>query len=137
MEPPLRAICVAPAGMEEGTESDVVAEGPANEFGLVVGEKVEFRFLSSTSRKQDRVGTVIEEVGPDSGIVETAPLEAELAPHGTAEAGEAGAARGQVVPVRLRAHVTEIGTLEVWCVARDGEKWKLEFDLRGGAEATR
>jgi hypothetical protein len=35
-----------------------------------------------------------------------------------------------VVPGRLHARVTEVGTLEVWCVARDGERWKLEFDVR-------
>jgi hypothetical protein len=129
MEPPLKAICVAPAGMEEGTETDVVPEGATGDasaatFGLVVGEKAEFRFLSSTTRKDDRVGTVIEEADPATGIEETAPLEAELEPRGAATAG-------QLVPVRLRTRVTEVGTLEVWCVARDGEKWKLEFDVRG------
>ena len=126
MEPPLKAICVAPAGMEEGTETDVVAEG-AEEFGLVVGEKAEFRFLSSTVRKGDRVGAVVEDgVGTGSGgeIEETAPLEAKLAPKGDEKPG-------QLVPVRLRARVTEVGTLEVECVARDGESWKLEFDVRG------
>src|SRR5438105_11938944 len=84
MEPPLRAICVAPAGMEEGTEIDVVPEGgdAATEFGLVVGERAVFRFLSSTSRKQDRAGTVIDEVEPGAGIDEIAPLEAALEPKG-------------------------------------------------------
>ena len=33
LEPPVQALCVAPFGMEEGTE----AELPAQEFGLVVG----------------------------------------------------------------------------------------------------
>ena len=123
MEPPLRAICVAPAGMEEGTDTDVTPEGAASEFGLVVGEKAVFRFLSSTTRKHDRVGTVIEDAQLEPDLEETAPLEAALEPQG-------GAAAGQLVPVRLRTRVTEIGTLEVWCVARDGAKWKLEFDVR-------
>jgi hypothetical protein len=35
------------------------------------------------------------------------------------------------VPVRLRAHVTELGTLELWCVAREGDRrWKVEFNVR-------
>ena len=137
MEPPLRAICVAPQGMEEGTEAAVTAlaggtagEGGASEgvatveeFGLVVGEKAEFRFLASTTRKSDRVGTVVEDAGADEHLAETSPLEVELEPRGAAQ-------RGQLVPVRLRTRVTEVGTLEVWCVARDGEKWKLEFDVR-------
>jgi hypothetical protein len=117
MEPPLKAICVAPRGMEEGTSADVAAE----EFGLVVGEPAEFRFLSSTTRKHDAVGAVIED---RDGIEETAPLEATLTPSGSAAAG-------QLVPVKLSARVTEVGTLEVWCHARDGQKWKLEYDLRG------
>ena len=44
-----------------------------------------------------------------------------------AAAGE----EGRTVPVRLRAHVTELGTLELWCVAREGgRRWKIEFNLR-------
>jgi len=36
-----------------------------------------------------------------------------------------------VLPVRLESRVTEIGTLELWCVARDGkQRWKLEFNIR-------
>jgi hypothetical protein len=36
-----------------------------------------------------------------------------------------------MVPVRLEAHVTEVGTLELWCVARDGHgRWKLEYSVR-------
>jgi hypothetical protein len=26
--------------------------------------------------------------------------------------------------------VTETGLLQLWCVARDGRRWKLEFNLR-------
>jgi hypothetical protein len=28
-----------------------------------------------------------------------------------------------------------VGTLELWCVARDGRRWKLEFDVREQANA--
>src|SRR4029077_2908625 len=55
--PPIKALCVVPFGMEEGTESDVPGQG----FGLVVGEEVDFRFLSSTVRRADAVGAIIEE----------------------------------------------------------------------------
>jgi len=41
--------------------------------------------------------------------------------------GEAGA----VIPVTLQVRVTEIGTLELWCVSReDGRKYRLEFNVR-------
>src|SRR5262249_28110575 len=42
--PPIKALCVAPFGMEEGSEADV----PEQEFGLVVGEPAQFRFLGSS-----------------------------------------------------------------------------------------
>src|SRR5258708_39850981 len=61
MEAPLKALCVVPFGMEEGTEATI----PDREFGLVVGEPAEFRFLSSTIRKQDRVGDLLENWGSE------------------------------------------------------------------------
>ena len=37
---------------------------------------------------------------------------------------------GQLVPVSLETVVTETGVLQLWCVARDGRRWKLEFNVR-------
>ena len=43
---------------------------------------------------------------------------------------------GTIIPVWLHSRVTEVGTLELWCVARDDERrWKLEFNMRD-AETT-
>jgi hypothetical protein len=116
MEAPLKALCVVPFGMEEGTEAAITGR----EFGLVVGEPAEFRFLSSSVRKQDHVGSLLEDWGSD--IEELSPLEVTLKLDGQ---------QGTVVPVRLETRVTELGTLEVWCVSRDGtERWKLELNIR-------
>ena len=116
MEAPLKALCVVPFGMEEGTEATI----PGREFGLVVGEPAEFRFLSSSVRKQDQVGSLLEDWRTD--IEELSPLEVTLKPDGQ---------RGAIVPVRLETRVTELGTLEVWCVSRDGtQRWKLELNIR-------
>jgi hypothetical protein len=116
---PIKALCVAPFGMEEGTESEV----PGQEFGLVVGEEVQFRFLGSTTRRGDAVGTQIEDWQDE--IEELAPLETTLEPQGK------GTQQGKVVPVRLQSKVTEIGTLELWCHSRDNtQRWKLEFNVR-------
>ena len=42
---------------------------------------------------------------------------------------------GDVVPVRLHAHVTEVGTLDLWCQSTRGEgRWKLEYNVREGSE---
>ena len=116
MEAPLKALCVVPFGMEEGSEAVV----PGREFGLVVGEPAEFRFLSSTIRKQDHVGDLLENWGTD--IEELSPLEVTLNLEGQ---------QGSVLPVRLESRVTEIGTLELWCVSRDNaNRWKLELNIR-------
>src|SRR6516162_9691093 len=72
MEAPMKALCVVPFGMEEGTEAQI----PGREFGLVVGEPAEFRFLSSTIRKQDRVGDLLDNWLGE--IEELSPLEVTL-----------------------------------------------------------
>ena len=44
---------------------------------------------------------------------------------------EAPGKQGVTVPVHLHSKVTEVGTLELWCISRDGkQKWKLEFSVR-------
>ena len=116
LEAPLKALCVVPFGMEEGTEATI----PNREFGLVVGEPAEFRFLSSSVRKQDHVGSLLDDWGAD--IEELSPLEVTLKLDGQL---------GTVIPVRLETRFTELGTLEVWCVSRDGtQRWKLELNIR-------
>jgi hypothetical protein len=114
--PPLKALCVVPFGMEEGTETDV----PDQEFGLVVGVPAEFRFLGSSVRRGDTVGTLIDDW--EGEIEELSPLTTTL---------EAPNREGQTVPVHLHSKVTEVGTLELWCLSRDGkQRWKLEFNVR-------
>ncbi|HEY2156898.1 MAG TPA: Hsp70 family protein [Isosphaeraceae bacterium] len=121
--PPLKALCVVPMGMEEGTECDV----PGPEFGLVVGEPAEFRFLGSTTRRDDRPGTVLERWAAEE-VQELDPLETVL---GASE----GSTEGDTVPVRLHAHVTEVGTLDLWCQSTRGDRrWKLEYNVRENAE---
>jgi molecular chaperone DnaK (HSP70) len=126
LEPPLLALCVAPRGMEEGTEADV----PGQELGLLVGEPVEFRFLTSATRKGDAIGDVVPEVTPETGIEELAPVNTALPPGPDQEAGA-------LVPVRLHTRVTEVGVLELWCVSRDGSRrWKLEYNIRERPDAS-
>ncbi len=118
MPPPLKAVCLVPRGTEEGSELEL----PGQEFGLVVGEAAEFRMLGSSSREADVLGTVLETWGDE--VEELSPLVTTL---------EWADHDGTLVPVRLRVHLTEIGTLELWCVARDGaRRWKLEFGVRHG-----
>jgi molecular chaperone DnaK (HSP70) len=114
---PLKALCIAPFGMEEGTEVEL----PGAEFGLVVGVPADFRFFGSSVRRDDRAGTLVD--GWEPGELDELPsLEATL---------DAPGEEGRTVPVRLRAHVTELGTLELWCVSRDGtRRWRVEYNVR-------
>jgi hypothetical protein len=41
-----------------------------------------------------------------------------------------GRTPGDVVQVKLHALATEAGTLELVAVAREGQRWKVEFDVR-------
>jgi len=122
VEPPVQALCLAPFGMEEGTE----AELPALELGLVVGEPVHFRFFASSVRRHDVVGTLLDAWAADE-LQELDAISATLPAEGRSA--------GDMVPVRLHARITEAGTLELEAVPRSGdERWKLEFDVRGERE---
>jgi hypothetical protein len=113
--PRIDAVCVAPFGMEEGTEVTL-----PQAFGLVLGEEVAFRFFGSSTRKDDVVGAVV----PPVELTELSPIETTMpAPD---EASE-----GAIVLVHLHARVTEIGTLELSAVDGVGQRWKLSFDVRG------
>jgi molecular chaperone DnaK (HSP70) len=118
MEPPVHALCIAPFGMEEGSEEEL----PPQEFGLIVGEPVRFRFFGSSVRRQDQVGTQLE-YWDDEEIQELEGIEATLPAEGRTP--------GEVVPVKLSAAVTETGTLRLDALPRGGnERWKVEFEVR-------
>lgn len=117
MEPPIQALCVAPFGMEEGTELEL----PGQEFGLVVGEPVHFRFFGSTTRRQDQIGDVLDFWGPDE-LQELNEIQATLPAEDRTP--------GDVVQVKLHALATEAGTLELAAISPEGQRWKVEFDVR-------
>lgn len=122
MQPEIEALCIAPFGMEEGTEERL----PEDEFGLVVGEPVRFRFFASNIRRDDRVGTRLD-FWDDDELIELEEIEVTLP--------EEGRRAGEIVPVYLSAAVTEVGTLELHAISqKDGNRWKIEFDVRAGEE---
>jgi hypothetical protein len=117
---PVKALTVAPFGMEEGSSIDL----RGREFGLIVGEPAEFRFFQSASRKNDAAGTMLDETGDE--LEELSPVEVTL---------DAAGQAGEFVPVTLETVVTETGMLQLWSVARDGRRWKLEFNVREKVKA--
>ena len=112
-KPPVKALTVVPFGMEEGTGHQI----RDREFALSLGGRAQFRFFQSATRKDDSAGYLLETIEPD--MEELAPVEAVLAGN-----------PGENVAVTLEALVTETGMLELWFVARDGRRWKLEFNVR-------
>ncbi len=115
IKPPLKALTVVPFGMEEGTTHRFAER----EFGLVVGEPAEFRFFVSSTRRDDPAGELLERVTEE--LDELPAMEITL----PANAGDAG-----VIAATLESTVTETGLLQLWIVARDGRRWKLEFNVR-------
>ena len=89
---------------------------------MVVGEPAQFRFLTSTTRRSDKPGDVIESWNGE--MRELAPIEALL------PAAQA-APSGTLVPVRLKSKLSEVGVLELWCHEAGGPgAWKLELNVR-------
>ncbi|MCK9398313.1 MAG: Hsp70 family protein, partial [Methylobacter sp.] len=120
LAPEIQALCIAPFGMEEGTQQEL----PDDEFGLVIGEPVRFRFFASNIRREDKVGTRLD-YWTDDELDELDEIEITLP--------EEGRRPGEVVPVHLCAAVTEVGTLELQAVSqKDQGRWKIEFDVRAG-----
>jgi hypothetical protein len=121
IEPPITALCLAPFGMEEGTEAKL----PPHELGVVVGEPVRFRFFGSTVRRDDAAGAELD-AWKEGELEELSPIEVTLPAEGRRE--------GDVVPVKLRASVTEVGTLLLEAVPtapqKADERWKIELSVR-------
>lgn len=120
MPTPIKAVCVVPFGMEEGTEQTL----DAREFALILGEQASFRFFSrSTESLEDGsfpvIGTTVKKWKQE--LTELHTLDTLL---------DKGPDDGKTIQVRLTSKVTELGVLELWCIAKDGRKWKLEFDIR-------
>ncbi len=114
---PLKALCVVPFGMEEGTQTDI----PSGEIGLVVGQPVSFRFFESNTRKEDAPGFVLDQ-WTEEELGETDPLQATLTLENSDET---------FVPVKFESRITELGVFELWCVGVNAQgQWKLEFNVR-------
>lgn len=117
-KPPLKALCVAQQGTEEGTVRDV----PGRTFGLVIGKTAQFKFFKSNCRREDEFGQMIDDL--DDTFEDTSSLSIELPAYEGMKAGD-------LVDVGLQVAITEIGTLDVFCLAKKGEhRWKLEFNVR-------
>ena len=112
------AVCLVPRGAEEGQTLEL----ESNDLHLVANKPVSFRLYSSLARADDKVGDTIP-------VTEDLHLHAPL--NAVIRFGKTGE---RLVPVKLRAHLTEVGTLEVWADSKLSEHhWRLQFELRKAA----
>jgi hypothetical protein len=116
----LRTMCLVPRGAEEGSTVEL---DPGN-LQLIANKPVSFRLFSSRTRTEDKPGDVVEFApgAQDGDLHLHAPLNAVL------RFGKAGE---RLVPVKLGAKLTEVGTLEIWADSKASEhRWRLQFELR-------
>ncbi len=117
----MTALCLAPFGMEEGTEAAL----PEETLAVVVGEPVSFRFFASSVRRNDVPGNKLESWSPEE-LSELAPIELTL--------DSKERTQGELIPVRLRAGVTSVGTLELLALPVEprlpDEQWRIELNVR-------
>ena len=113
------AVTLVPRGAEEGTAVEI----DNNALQLVANRPVSFRLYSSLTRSDDRLGDVVEFAEDDAELHRHAPLHAVIRFGKKAEE--------RLIPVKLGARLTEIGTLETWCESKVSDnRWNLEFQLR-------
>ncbi len=116
------AVCLVPRGAEEG----VTLEIDNNALQLVANKPVSFRLYSSLTRSEDTLGGVIDLAALGTDLHTHAPLNAVI---------RFGKKTGErLIPVKLGARLTEVGTLETWCESKISDnRWRLQFELRKSA----
>jgi hypothetical protein len=121
---PVKALCVVPFGMEEGTSVELKDQ----EFGLVVGQPAVFSLMASTVRQDDEAGAIVEDW--EGAIQPVATMETLLPP--SEEPQSEKDTEGTIIPVWLQSSMTEVGTLELHCVdaLNPQRRWKLTFNLK-------
>ncbi|KZN15251.1 Hsp70 family protein [Marinomonas sp. TW1] len=120
MPPPVDAICVAPFGLEEGSDEQMLP----NEFSLVVGEPVHFRFFQSPKSEAEPLGKVISSFSL-AQLNELNRLSIQL--------NEGHYDKGEMVRVYVTAQVTDLGLLLLQAHdTRSDLQWKIEFQVREG-----
>jgi hypothetical protein len=117
-KPPMKALCVVPQGMEEGSQLLI----DEREFGLITGQPADFRFFASEVRSGDVPGQIIPNA--ERELEETARIEVTLP-------AVEGFPEGQAIPVVINPIVTELGNLELWMKHTGSDRrWKVEFKVR-------
>ncbi|MBS1877338.1 MAG: Hsp70 family protein [Acidobacteria bacterium] len=123
----VQAMCLVPRGTEEGSTLEVESEN----LQLVANKPVSFRLYSSLVRTEDQAGEIVE-FAPEE--VESGALHLHAPLNAVIRFGKTGE---RLVPVKLGAKLTEVGTLDIWADSKVSDhRWRLQFELRKQAAAT-
>ena len=118
----ISAVCLVRRGMEEGEEVHLTEQ----EFEGLANRPVSFPLYASSTRSADQPGEFL--------TLETAQIS--LLPPIRTVLRFGKKARVTKIPVHVSARFTEVGTLELWCEARQTDhRWRLQFQLRGEGQS--
>lgn len=113
-------LCLVHRGMEAGEPIEI--SEPA--FDVMANQPVSFPFYASSTRRGEHAGQLVQ--AERDSLAELPPIRTVLR-----FGKKVGATR---LPVHLATHLTEVGTLEVWCQSQRSEhRWRLQFQLRDAA----
>ncbi|MEM5386259.1 Hsp70 family protein [Paraburkholderia phymatum] len=113
-----RGICLLPRGTEEAHEVHL----DDRVFALRLGQPVRFHLVSTVADTRFAPGELADLSQGD--FVRLPPIATVVQRQHATDADER--------PVRLTTSMTEVGTLEVTCIATDdpSQRWLLQFELR-------
>ena len=120
-----RGVCILPRGSEEGEEIEL----GSRTFSLRLGKPVRFPLVTTSSD--------VKHYSPGEIVAIEGEAYQELPPIAAVLEAKGSEGKDEEVTVRLVTALTEVGTLEMHCVAADDprRRWALEFQLRGESHA--
>ena len=116
----LRAMCIAPADIQEGQTLEIQND----QLRLQTNAPVVFPLFVSSSRTTDKPGEIIDL--DENQMRALAPLRTVIKLRGeTADS----------LRVNIQTHLTDSGALELFLASNEGSgRWRLNFDIRSAVE---
>ena len=117
----VQAVCLVPGHAEPGQDIHL----DQLKLDLTISQPVEFSLFVSSTRLTDQPGDIVsinrEQMKP------LPPIRTVLRTDRRNQTGS--------IPITLNAHLSEIGTIDLWCQAAEADhRWRLQFDVRSATQ---
>ena len=117
----MQAVCLVPGHAEPGQDIHL----DQLKLDLTISQPVEFSLFVSSTRLTDQPGDIVtinrEQMKP------LPPIRTVLRTDRRSQKG--------TIPVTLNAHLSEIGTIDLWCQSQEADhRWRLQFDVRSATQ---